>query len=194
MLKEAGKQTLSECPALALAPTAMSFDDDHEINDMRLFLSAMIATLGSHSAGAADGCPLVAGWIETATISDPPLAIEAKLDTGAQTSALGSRDLTVFRRNGTEWVRFTPQVGDARPIETPLTRWTRVRRAGAPLDRRPVVTLPLCLAGLAITAEVTLTDRTGLDVPMLVGREALAGRIAVDPGRDHVTVATCPRR
>ena len=140
-------------------------------------------------------CPQIAGWVETASIADPPRALEAKLDTGADTSALSATAMTSFQRDGVTWVRFQLTAGspESAVIETPLIRWARVRRAGTKTDRRPVVSLPLCLAGLTTTAEFTLTDRTGLDYPVLIGRAALAGRIAIDPARTHIAPATCPR-
>ena len=51
--------------------------------------------------------------------------------------------------------------------------------------------LPLCIAGVKSAAEFTLTDRTGLDYPMLIGRSALAGRIAVDSSRMHIAPDGC---
>jgi hypothetical protein len=149
--------------------------------------------LAASPSATGQTCPRIAGWVETATIASPPRAIEAKLDTGAETSALSATAIVPFTRDGTSWVRFSLNAADAIPLEAPLVRWVRVRRAGTKTDRRPVVGLALCIAGLSSVAEFTLTDRTGLDYPMLIGRSALAGRFAVDSARTHLTPDSCPR-
>jgi hypothetical protein len=172
-----------------------------------------VAALVSAPATAAPGttetpssnstrCPAIAGHVEAVTIGDgvTVLQVEARLDTGATTSSLDARDIERYRRNGENWVRF--RIGGARgqeagrpsveaPIEAPVVREVRIRRAGAPSQRRPVVALPLCLAGNRVVTEFTLTDRAHLDFPILVGRSALQGRLVVDPGRTHLTTPRC---
>ena len=147
------------------------------------------------SPAVAQSCPTVVGWVETVAIADPPRHMEAKLDTGAETSALSASAITIVQRDGATFVRFNI-ASDGPPkdqIEARLMRWANVRRAGTKTDRRPVVALPLCIDGTTLLAEFTLTDRSGLDYPVLVGRAALAGRIAVDASRTHVATAVCPR-
>jgi hypothetical protein len=163
---------------------------DSEMKMRKCFYVAALAVWVSPASG--QGCPAVAGWVERAAIASPPRTIEAKLDTGAETSAIGASGIELFERDGVEWVRFTPQTTAGSPIETPLVRWTKVRRAGTKTDRRPVVSLALCLGGQSIPAQFTLTDRSGLDYPVLIGREALSGRIAVDSSRTYIAGTPCP--
>lgn len=158
---------------------------------------AAIAALAiaSPAAGVAADVPIpVAGWIETVVIDGLP--VEAKLDTGAETSSIGATSMKFFSRQGAGWVRFglaaRPAQNPSRTIEAPVVRTVRVRRAGAPTERRPVIALPLCLVGSRITTEFTLTDRSGLDYVALVGRSALEGRVLVDPSRTHLAPAKCP--
>ena len=103
--------------------------------------------------------------------------------------------MTTFERDGAAFIRFQLAAGapDSGMIEARLVRWVRIRRAGTKTDRRPVVSLRLCLAGLAFTAEFTLIDRTRLDYPVLIGRAALAGRVAVDSACTHIAPKTCNR-
>jgi hypothetical protein len=134
--------------------------------------------------------PTIAGYLERVAVAG--VVLEAKLDTGADTSSLDARDVTVHADGVRGRVRF--RLGDggaeatARVLEAPIVRVTRIRRAGAGRQRRYVVRLPLCLGGRRQDAEFTLTDRRGLDVPVLIGRAALVGRHVVDPARTHLTV------
>jgi hypothetical protein len=163
----------------------------------KLRLPAVALALTITSAPRAD--PVVVGWVEAATIGVPPHAMDAKLDTGAQTSALSAAGITPFMREGVPWVRFTIQGAKDIPaeislaLEAPLVRWVRIQRAGTKPDRRPVVTLPLCIAGLSFPTTFTLTDRTGQEYPLLIGRTALAGRLAIDSSQTHTAATTCPR-
>jgi hypothetical protein len=165
------------------------------LNVKHIVVGILVLSVPSHVV--AQSCPKVAGWVETVMVADPPRPMEAKLDTGAETSALSATAFSTFERDGATFVRFTP-AGDpaAQPqaqMEARLVRWANVRRAGTKTDRRPVVALPLCIDGMSLLAEFTLADRTGLDYPVLIGRAALAGRIAVDASRTHLATAVCPR-
>ena len=157
------------------------------------FIGAAAVICGINSVHAGGEARAIAGWVEPVAIAG--VVLEAKLDTGAQTSSLGAANLVNFSRNGERWVRFDiGREGRAdRQIEAPLVRRTRVRRAGTTIERRPVVILNLCLAGYGIVTEFTLTDRSGLDYVALIGREALGRRLLVDPGRTHLTEPTCPQ-
>lgn len=138
--------------------------------------------------------PLTAGFIEEASIGEAGVRLEAKLDTGAETSSLHAEGLEVSTAGGGEVARFSLRArdGTAQHLELPVARWVRIRRAGTETERRPVVRLPLCLAGATAVTEFTLTDRTGLDYAVLVGRAFLAGRILVDAARTHSASEACP--
>jgi hypothetical protein len=139
--------------------------------------------------------PIIAGWIEDATLGSTAITLKAKLDTGAQTSSASAVDLTTFQRDGRSWVRFSLATGETATgkQEAPLIRWATIRRAGSHPNRRPVVQLIVCVAGVTGPGEFTLTDRSGLDVPILIGRAFLAGRIIVDPARTDILPGKCSR-
>jgi hypothetical protein len=170
---------------------------------LALALSASICSTAATAQPAtptANECPGVAGWIERVGIADQ--IVEAKLDTGAETSSLGVTAIERIERDGRTWIRFMPAIRAAprspnrtgsAAIEARLLREVRIKRAGAPSELRPVVQLSICLAGQMQTAEFTLTDRKGLDYPALIGRRALIGRFAVDPSRTHLTEPACAR-
>ncbi len=111
--------------------------------------------------------------------------IKAKIDTGAQTSALHATDITEFERDGAPWVRFAVQPwqvtdDDAVEVELPVHDRRTVRSSSGHAQERPVVLVEIGIAGRAIEAEVTLTDREEMVFRMLIGREALRQGFVVD--------------
>ena len=148
------------------------------------------------TAPAPGGTPEILGWAETVLLQPSALWLEAKLDTGAETSSLDADRLSLFERDGEEWVAFDLQASRdghrvTQRIERPVERWVRIRSAASAqcpsvVDRRPVIRLQICVADQEINTEFSLRDRSGMSYPMLIGRRALALLGAVDAGRSHL--------
>ncbi|MGL5031906.1 MAG: ATP-dependent zinc protease family protein [Aeromonas sp.] len=136
-----------------------------------------------------DGKLLVgeAEWIWVDAAND---AFLARVDTGATTSSISAQDITIFERNGKNWVRFFlshQDTDDKIQIEAPLVRHVRVRQASAnDLDRRPVVRLAVRLGNMTEKAEFTLKDRSDMAFPVLLGREFLKDIAIVDVAREYI--------
>jgi hypothetical protein len=137
--------------------------------------------------------PTIAGWIETVTFPDYGIALDAKLDTGADSSSLSVTGLDRFKRNGKIWYRFTltGEDGKTATIEQQTNRTARIMRAEVEDTRRPIVRLKICLAGHAAETDFTLTDRSEQRSLALIGRRFLASRILVDSDRTHVFPQHC---
>lgn len=124
-------------------------------------------------------------WVSLPRIGVP--WIKAKIDTGAQTSALHAGNITPFERGGEAWVRFTVQPWqegtlDEVEIELPVHDRRTVRSSSGHTQDRLVVVMDLGLVGRVVPAEVTLTDREEMVFRMLIGREALKQGYVVDSG------------
>ncbi|MGG5824445.1 ATP-dependent zinc protease family protein [Aeromonas salmonicida] len=136
-----------------------------------------------------DGKLLVgeAEWIWVDAAND---AFQARVDTGATTSSISAQDITIFERNGKNWVRFFlshQEMDDKIQIEAPLVRHVRVRQASADdLDRRPVVRLAVRIGDMTEKAEFTLKDRSDMTFPVLLGREFLKDIAVVDVAREYI--------
>ncbi|GAB4227440.1 MAG: ATP-dependent zinc protease [Methyloligellaceae bacterium] len=160
-------------------------------------LLLLIARAGAAAAGSAPDphapVPHIVGWVETAWLPEPGIALEAKLDTGADTSSLHAPALERFQRAGVPWVRFTLTGNDGarHVIEKPVLRVARIRRAGTRIAERPVVLLRLCVAGITQETEFTLSDRSRLDYPLLVGRKFLGAGLAVSSSQTHAAAGRC---
>jgi len=117
--------------------------------------------------------------------------LKAKIDTGAQTSALHASSIEEFTRDGEDWVRFTAhpwQMSDADPAEAELPVHDRrtVRSSSGHSQDRLVVLMDITLRGRSVTSEVTLTSRDEMVFRMLVGREALRQGFIVDPALSYL--------
>lgn len=127
--------------------------------------------------------PIVVGWREWAGL--PQLGIAramAKIDTGARTSALHANFIQPFEADGAPWVRFDV-TGEAETMpwhETRIADQRLVRSSNGETELRNVIRTNLFLAGQVWPIELTLTNRERMELPMLIGREALAGRVLVD--------------
>jgi hypothetical protein len=137
--------------------------------------------------------PTTAGWIETVTFPDYGIAIDAKLDTGADSSSIDVTDLDRFKRNGKVWYRFTLTGSDGKTatVEQQTNRVARIKRAEVEDTRRPIVRLKICLAGHEAETDFTLTDRSERRAQALIGRRFLASRILVDSSRTHLFAKPC---
>lgn len=136
------------------------------------------------------GNKIVVGRVEWLWIEAVNRIYEARIDTGATTSSISALDITPFEKDGKRWVRFrlTPDDSDdSFEIEAPLVRYVRIRQASSEeLDRRPVAALTVRLGKMTEVAEFTLTDRTQMNYPILLGREFLRDVAVVDVAKRNV--------
>lgn len=128
------------------------------------------------------------GWREWLSLPDLGIeAVKAKIDTGARTSSLHASHIKKFERDGKTWVRF-----DVHPLqknsrvcihsEAEVLEFREIRSSSGHLDRRPVVVTVVTWNGESWPVELTLASRDKMGFRMLLGREAVRGRFAVDAG------------
>jgi len=146
---------------------------------------------GETRTGTADR--QIVGWREW--VSLPALgvdAVKAKLDTGATTSALHAWDEEVFEIDELPWIRFCahPFQQDNEAVvrcAAPLSDRRLVTNPGGTRERRHVITTMLEIGGACWPIELTLTNRDAMGFRMLLGREAMRGRLIVDPTASYRT-------
>jgi hypothetical protein len=125
----------------------------------------------------------VVGAVERVAIPDFGIVgLEAKIDTGARTSALHVDNLEEL---GNGRVRFELPAPKRKPRvhEARIARRGRVRSTSGKIESRVFITVRLRLGENEHRVEVGLVDRRHMLYRMLLGRSALAGRFLVDPGR-----------
>ena len=139
--------------------------------------------------------PFVVGWREWAGLPRLGIArVKAKIDTGARTSALHANSIEQFDAQGAPWVRFhVAGEGKGAPWhEAPVADRRSIRSSNGGTELRFVIRTELTLAGRAWAVDITLTNRERMELPMLIGREALAGRVLVDAERSWLCGQPAP--
>lgn len=91
-----------------------------------------------------------------------------------------------FTRNGEAWVSFEihPIQNDRKTVvrcETPVIDRRYLKSSSGTREKRYVISAPLQIAGNIWDVELTLTNRNSMGYRMLLGREAMSGRMLVDP-------------
>jgi hypothetical protein len=141
---------------------------------------------------------LVVGQLEQVWLSDPEIALTARIDTGAETSSMDARNIELFERDGRRWVRFeiiNPATGAPASLERRLKRTVGIQQAGnTEAKRRPVVKMGIVIGRSNQTAEFTLNDRTHLDYQVLIGRNILKDVMMVDVSRKNIAPYVLPKK
>lgn len=132
------------------------------------------------------------GWREWVGLPEIGVSfLKAKIDTGAQTSALHATQIEEFTKDGEDWVRFTvhpwqQNESDAVTVERRVHDRRAVRSSSGHSELRLVVLLDIDLCGQIVTSEVTLTSRDEMVFRMLIGREALRNGYVVDSSQSYL--------
>ena len=123
-------------------------------------------------------------WLSLPAMGIP--AIKARIDSGAKTSSIHAVNIKPFRRDGELWVSF-----DVHPIRN--NRRTVVRCEHQVVDKRKVksssgnsevrytILTTMKFSSETWDIEITLANRDAMGYRMLLGREAMNGRLIVDP-------------
>lgn len=134
---------------------------------------------------------IVLGWRELATLPSLGIvAIRAKIDTGARSSALHVDTHWRFVEAGQPWVgfRLSPGAIGAGAVEAaaPVIDEREVTDSGGHRTQRVFIRTVLSLAGSEREIEINLSDRRGMRFPMLLGRTAVAHGFTIDPARSFL--------
>jgi len=136
----------------------------------------------------------VIGWREHIDLPELGIfALNAKIDTGARTSALHVTKVKPFQRpDGSEWLELhIPAVesgGSQQDIvcEMPSCGMRRVKSSSGHFEERYVLTSMLVLGQFKGSIEITLTNRMSMRYAMLLGRTALRSHFLILPSRSYL--------
>ena len=117
-------------------------------------------------------------------------AIKARVDSGAATSSLHAFNILPFQKDGQLWISFEvhPLQNDRSVVvrhEAPVLEQRGVRNTSGISETRYVIREELVLGEQRWPIELTLTNRDAMGYRMLLGREAMVGRVLVDPEGSH---------
>lgn len=117
--------------------------------------------------------------------------IKARVDSGAKTSALHAINIVPFEKEGENWVKFdiNPIQNNSRAVihcQSPLVDKRVVKSSSGYREQRYVISTTLQVGEQEWDVEVTLTNRDSMGFRMLLGREAMSGRVLVDPEQKYL--------
>jgi ribosomal protein S6--L-glutamate ligase len=117
--------------------------------------------------------------------------IKAKVDSGAKTTALHADNVEVFQKDNEDWVRFSLQPFKSNDkiinqCEARLIDNRIIKSSNGQKENRFVIKTTIVLSDQNWEIEVTLTNRNFMGFRMLLGREAMAGKILIDPEKRYI--------
>lgn len=126
---------------------------------------------------------LIVGRLERVSIPKLDLFdLDAKIDTGADSSALHCDDI-VIDKEGFVHFRLLDKVHPAyngKKFVFPLHTIKKIKSSNGETQERPAIRTDVVLMGKKYKATITLTDRSDMKYPMLIGRKFLSKRYLVD--------------
>lgn len=128
-------------------------------------------------------------WCSFPTLGIPHVL--ARVDSGAKTSALHAFNITRFERRGEGWISFEVHpIQKVRRVvvrcEAQMVDRRTVRSSTGISEKRYVIRVPLKMGNNTWEVELTLSNRDSMGHRMLLGREAMSGRLLVDPDSECV--------
>jgi ribosomal protein S6--L-glutamate ligase len=117
--------------------------------------------------------------------------IKARVDSGAKTSALHAINIAPFKKEAKNWVKFdiNPIQNNVKTVihcEAPLVDKRIVKSSSGFREERYVIQTNLEIGNSNWLIEMTLTNRDSMGFRMLLGREAMSGRVLVDPEQQYL--------
>ncbi|MBU1666867.1 RimK/LysX family protein [bacterium] len=114
--------------------------------------------------------------------------LDAKIDTGADSNALHCDHIEIDKNN---IVHFTllDEVHEAyhgKRIQIPLYKLKRVKSSNGKIQNRPSIKVDVEFFGKKYKTVISLTDRSEMKFPMLIGRKFLEKRFLVDVSQENL--------
>ncbi|CAA6821808.1 MAG: hypothetical protein sometimes fused to ribosomal protein S6 glutaminyl transferase [uncultured Sulfurovum sp.] len=117
--------------------------------------------------------------------------LDAKVDTGADSNALHCDHIEVDENNIVHFTLFD-EVHEAyhgKRLQVPLHQLKRVKSSNGEIQKRPSIKVDVEFFGKKYRTVISLTDRSEMKFPMLIGRKFLEKRFLVDVSAQNLTQA-----
>ena len=119
--------------------------------------------------------------------------IEAKIDTGAFSSSLHCHHIEEFEKDKVPYIRFNlldPEHPDYNEqlLELPIHDRRDVKSSNGLSETRFFVQTSIVMFGNTYKIELSLTDRSVMKFPLLIGRKFLKGKFIVDVSEKNLSL------
>lgn len=117
--------------------------------------------------------------------------LDAKVDTGAYTSSLHCHQIKPFVKEGSNWVKFYVLDPDHPEYEETLFecavhKLKKVRSSNGQIEERVIIKQKTQFQKYKRTIELSLTNRSEMKYPVLLGRKFLTGSFLVDVSKKYL--------
>jgi hypothetical protein len=115
--------------------------------------------------------------------------LDAKVDTGADSNALHCDDIEI---DDNDIVHFTllDEIHPAyhgKRMQIPLYRLKKVKSSNGQIQLRPSIKVEVEFFGKRYQSIISLTNRSDMKFPMLIGRKFLTDRFLVDVSKEYLS-------
>ena len=120
--------------------------------------------------------------------------LDAKIDTGADSSALHCDDIYIDKQQQVHF-KLLDEVHPAyngKKFVFKLHKLKKIKSSNGTMQERPCIKTKIVLMGKSYMGTITLTDRSDMKFPMLVGRKFLAKRYLVDVSLEYNCTSLLP--
>lgn len=115
--------------------------------------------------------------------------LDAKVDTGADSNALHCDDIFVDE-NDIVHFKLLDEIHPAyhgKKMEVPLFKMKRVKSSNGKVQHRPSIKVEVSFFGKKYKTVISLTNRSDMKYPMLIGRKFLANKFLVDVSKEYLS-------
>lgn len=118
--------------------------------------------------------------------------IEAKIDTGAFSSSLHCHNIEEFLKGDKKWVRFNlldpehPSYNE-RLFSLPVHDTREVKSSNGQTEVRVFIKTKISFFSTEFDIELSLTNRSEMKYPLLIGRKFLKSKFLVDVSKKNVS-------
>jgi len=118
--------------------------------------------------------------------------VDAKIDTGAYTSAIHCHNIKIKEKDGSRYVSFNlldpshPNYNDRR-FRVLLYAKKRIKNSFGKSEERCIIKTVITLFGEKYDIELSLSDRSKMDYPVLLGRKLLKKGFMVDVSKGNLS-------
>ncbi|MFN4234752.1 MAG: ATP-dependent zinc protease [Bacteroidia bacterium] len=135
---------------------------------------------------------LLIGRVEEVDFTELELfGVQAKIDTGAYTTALHCQDIYESRENGIKVLYFKPLDKD-HPLYTEqeirVQKYARkkIKNSFGQIETRFVISTKIKIGNKEVETDISLADRANMRYPVLLGRKLLSKGFLIDVNKQYI--------
>ena len=129
------------------------------------------------------------GWREWISLVDfKDFYLKAKIDTGATISALHATHIEEFELSGNKYVKFRLyQSKSYKKMKKPVVGHKMIKNSFGKKQLRPLINISIKIGSNTIDTIITLTTRSRMTYPVLIGRSTLDNNYRINPRKSFLT-------